>query len=53
MEYIAMLAARGWTNKEISTHLEISLNTVKSHIASAFQKLGITQRSELKQFMLK
>ena len=50
---IAMLAARGWTNKEISTHLEISLNTVKSHIASAFQKLGITQRSELKQFMLK
>lgn len=50
---IAMLAARGWTNKEIGTHLEISQNTVKSHIASAFQKLNITQRSELEKFMLK
>ncbi len=50
---IAMLAARDWTNKEISAHLGISVNTVKLHISSALQKLGISQRKELAQFMLK
>ncbi len=50
---IAMLAARDWSNKEISTHLDISTNTVKMHISSALQKLGITQRRDLAQFMLK
>ncbi len=50
---IAMLAARDWSNKEISYHLGISTNTVKMHISSALQKLGISQRKELHQFMLK
>ncbi len=50
---IAMLAARGWSNKEISAHLDISANTVKMHVSSALQKLGISQRKELAQFMLK
>ncbi len=50
---IAMLAARDWSNKEISAHLGISPNTVKMHISSALQKLGISQRKELVQFMLK
>ncbi len=50
---IAMLAARDWSNKEIATHLGISANTVKLHISSALQKLGISQRKELAQFMLK
>ncbi len=50
---IAMLAARDWSNKEISSHLDISTNTVKMHISSALQKLGITQRKDLAQFMLK
>ncbi len=50
---IAMLAARNWSNKEISTHLDISPNTVKMHISSALQKLGISQRKELSRFMLK
>ncbi len=50
---IAMLAARDWSNKEISAHLDISINTVKMHISSALQKLGISQRKELAQFMLK
>ncbi len=50
---IAMLAARDWSNKEISAHLDISTNTVKMHISSAFQKLGISQRKELAEFMLK
>ncbi len=50
---VAMLAARNWSNKEISNHLGISVNTVKLHLSSAFQKLCISQRKELAQFMLK
>ncbi len=50
---VAMLAARGWLNKEIALHLGISENTVKQHISTAFQKLGISQRKELGRFMLK
>ncbi len=50
---IAMLAARGWSNKEIGAHLGISSNTVKQHISVALQKLGISQRKELARYMLK
>ncbi len=50
---VAMLAARDWSNKEISSHLGISVNTVKLHLSSAFQKLHISQRKELVQYMLK
>ncbi len=49
---VAMLAARDWSNKEIAAHLGTSVNTVKLHISSALQKLGISQRKELAQFML-
>lgn len=49
----AMLAARGWTNQEIGTHMNISPNTVKSYISTALQKLGINHRHQLKKFMLK
>lgn len=48
----AMLAARGWTNQEIGEHMNLSPNTVKSHISSALQKLHITKRRELKKYML-
>ncbi len=50
---IAMLAARDWSNKEIASHLGISVNTVKLHVSSALQKLSISQRKELAKFMLK
>lgn len=50
---VSMLAAQDWSNKEIGAHLGISTNTVKIHISSALQKLGITQRKELARFMLK
>ncbi len=48
----AMLAARDWTNKEIAAHMGISENTVKNYIATALQKLNISQRKELGKFML-
>ncbi len=50
---IAMLAARNWSNKEIGAHLGVSDNTVKQHLSAVFQKLGISQRKELEQFMLR
>lgn len=49
---VSMLAARGWSNKEIAAHMGISENTVKSFVATALQKLNISQRKELAQFML-
>jgi DNA-binding CsgD family transcriptional regulator len=50
---VAMLAARGWTNKEIGEHMNISPNTVKKYISVALKKLNIEQRNDLKKFMLK
>ena len=50
---IAMLAARDWTNQEIADYLQISANTVKSHISKAMKKLNIETRKDLKQYMLK
>ena len=49
----AMLAARGWTNKEIAKHLGVSANTVKEYISNTLQKLNIQNRKELKKFMLR
>ncbi len=49
---VAMLAARDWTNQEIAAHMGISPNTVKRYISTALQKLNISQRKELKKFML-
>lgn len=50
---IAMLANRGWTNKEISEYLEITPRTVKQHLTCVFNKLNIENRKQLKNFMLK
>ena len=44
---IAMLAAKGRTNKEISEYMSISVNSVKAYLATIYQKIGITKRSEL------
>ncbi len=49
----AMLAARNWTNQEISAHMGISEYTVRHYISTALQKLNISQRKELAKFMLK
>jgi DNA-binding NarL/FixJ family response regulator len=44
---IAQLAAAGRTNREIATQLYINQKTVEKHLASAYQKLGISSRAEL------
>ena len=49
---IAMLAARDWTTQEIVEHLNISANTVKTHINEAMRKLNVENRKDLKKYML-
>lgn len=50
MEYaVAQLAAKKWSNQEIADYLGISLRTVKYHMSSVFNKLGIDSRRELEE----
>lgn len=44
---IARAVARGLTNSEIGSELFLSVATVKTHIANAFTKLGVTNRVQL------
>lgn len=44
---IAHAVARGLTNSEISSEFFLSVATVKTHIANAFTKLGVTNRVQL------
>ena len=50
---LAMMAAKGKTNQEIADYLHISINTVKAHLSTVFQKVGITKRSELEKYLNK
>lgn len=43
-----MLMRQGLTNKEIAARLEISVNTVKKHLSSAFDKQGLRSRRQLR-----
>ncbi|MCD7954530.1 MAG: LuxR C-terminal-related transcriptional regulator [Lachnospiraceae bacterium] len=49
---IAMLYSRGWTKKEVAFHLEISVSAVKKHVEIIYEKLGITDKKQLKDYML-
>ena len=44
---ITLLIKEGLSNSDISERLEISINTVKSHIKSIFEKLNIKNRLSL------
>ena len=48
---IAQLAAQRWRSREVAEHLEISVRTVDNHLASAYRKLGVTDRTELAQVL--
>lgn len=50
---IAMLANRGWTNMEIAEYMEITERTVKQHLTSVYNKLNISNRKQLHNYMLK
>ncbi len=48
---IAALAAAGRTNLEIAEKLSVTHKTVEKHLASAYQKLGITSRAKLGAYL--
>ena len=50
---MAMLACRGWINKEIAAHMGVTEETVKSCLSGVYSKLGISGRDKLKKYMLK
>ncbi|MEG2959216.1 MAG: LuxR C-terminal-related transcriptional regulator [Oscillospiraceae bacterium] len=50
---IAMLANRGWSNKAIADHLDLSASTVKAYSSQIYQKLGIDSRKDLQKYMLR
>ena len=43
---VLRLMAKGAANKEIGAQLSIAQSTVKTHITSIFQKLGVNDRTE-------
>jgi two-component system, NarL family, response regulator NreC len=50
---ITTYLARGYTNRQISEELFISVRTVESHRANILDKLGLKTRAELVEFMKK
>jgi len=44
---VARLARAGRTNQQISRELYLSVNTVETHLAHVYRKLGIRRRREL------
>ncbi|MBW9214721.1 helix-turn-helix transcriptional regulator [Mumia sp. zg.B53] len=44
---IAVLAARGLSNKEIAEHLTVSVRTVEGHLYRAGRKLGVSDRAAM------
>ncbi|MER6414513.1 AAA family ATPase [Streptomyces humidus] len=46
---IAELAAEGRTNTEIANGLHLARRTVETHLTSAYKKLGIRRRGELRE----
>ncbi len=49
---IVQLAADGRSNLEIARSLSISHKTVEKHLGSAFQKLGVSSRRELRPYLV-
>ena len=50
---VARLAAKGYTNAQIAEELYISTETVKRHMSTIFEKLGIESRKQLKEVTIK
>ena len=42
---VLRLLTEGWTNPQIAERLMVSVPTISTHVASIFNKLGVTSRS--------
>jgi DNA-binding NarL/FixJ family response regulator len=51
-EEVARLIASGYTNKEIAARIDVSIKTVETYKARAFEKLGFDSRVELVRYAL-
>ena len=45
-QQMLLFLSKGYTNKEIAVSLEISLNTVKTHLKKLFDKLDVSNRTQ-------
>jgi two-component system nitrate/nitrite response regulator NarL len=52
LQIVSAIAA-GYANKEIASRLSVSEHTVKHHLSSIFDKLGVTNRLEVALFAIK
>ncbi|OZD73418.1 LuxR family transcriptional regulator [Rhodococcus sp. 14-2470-1a] len=44
---VASLASLGYTNREISKRIHVTISTVEQHLTRVYRKLGVRRRSEL------
>jgi DNA-binding NarL/FixJ family response regulator len=52
-EQITRLVAEGYSNRQISQHLQLSEHTIKNYLFRVFEKLGVATRVELTLYALK
>jgi len=50
---VIRLIAEGYSNKEISTHLDLSDKTVKNHVSNILAKLSLSARAEAAAYAIK
>jgi len=50
---ILLLAARGFSNREISENLNIAEATVRRHLANTYSKMEVNSRSEATRMALR
>jgi DNA-binding NarL/FixJ family response regulator len=48
---VAILALKGYTNRQIAARLGIAQGTVKTHIRQCFRKLGYRNKRELRVYL--
>ena len=48
---IAMMYHKAWSIKEIAANMEISERMVKHHLSMVYEKLGVSSRDELSEYM--
>jgi DNA-binding CsgD family transcriptional regulator len=44
---VLSLLVRGLSNRELAAELHVSVNTVQTHLAHAYEKLGVQSRNQL------